>query len=322
MKKVLIDCDPGMDDSMAIIMACKAPELDILAITTVNGNCPVDVTCANARKTLELVGRFDIPVARGMDRPLVRPSPKDPFSHGSDGQAEANLPDPRLPVSPMHAIDQIIETVKQYPGELHIIALAPMTNIAMAMLKAPEIRDQIAGIYAISGAFGFNKYAYANATGIAPQSEWNVYVDPEAAKIVYESGARLVALGLDVATHSDVTFSQDDLSALESSDRKEAKFLRNAIRFVTGRGFDSYCTIIDCMAVGYAIDTTLVETMVGRVGIETKDGLTLGMTVLDSRHHHYWEGLPLVAVGHKADYGRFMRLLMKCVLAQDVPRRG
>ena len=315
MKKVLLDCDPGMDDSMAIILACKSPELDVKAITTVSGNYPVDVTCANARKTLELIGKTDIPIAKGMGKPLVRSSPKDPFTHGKDGQAEANLPDPRVPPSLRHAVDVIVDTVKANPGELYIIATAPMTNIAMAMLKAPEICSSIAGIYAISGAFGLNKYAYANATGDTPQSEWNVYVDPEAAKIVYESGVRLVALGLDVATHFDVNFTEADLKAMERSDRREAKFLRNAIRFVNGRGFDAYCTIIDCMAVGYAIDESLVETMPGKVGIETKDGLTLGMTVLDSRHHHRWENLPTIAIGCRADYGRFLRLLLDRVLA-------
>lgn len=314
-KKVILDCDPGMDDSMAIIMACKSQALDVKAVTAVNGNYSADITSKNALKVLELMGRTDIPVGKGMSEPMVRKSPPDPFTHGTDGQAENNLPDPVTPLCEKHAVDLIIDTIKANPGEIHLICTAPMSNVAMAMKKAPEIKSMIAGIYAISGAFGLNRYAYANATGDTPQSEWNVYVDPEAAEIVYHSGVKLVALGLDVATHFDVNLTDEDIHMLELSHKPEAKFFRQTIRFVNGRGFEAYCALIDCMAVGYAIDSTLVQTISGHVGIETKDGLTLGMTVLDSRHHFTWDTLPLVEIGEHADYGRFLKLLMELVLA-------
>lgn len=315
MKKIILDCDPGMDDSMAIVLACKSKALDLRAVTTVNGNYPVDVTCKNARKVLEMLGRRDIPVARGMDKPMVRPTPRDPFTHGTDGQAEAFLPEPTLPIHGQHAVDLIIDTVRQSPGEIYLVATAPMTNIAMAIAKAPDLVEKTAGIIAISGAFGLTKYAYLNATGDTPQSEWNVFVDPEAADIVYRSGIPLVALGLDVATHFEVNFSAEDLAKLKASPRKEAGFLLNAIEFVNKRGFDAYCTVIDCLAVGYAIDESLVKTISGRVGVETKGELTLGMTVLDSRHHHVWESLPLISLGSQVDYKRFLGLLMDLVLA-------
>lgn len=314
MKKIILDCDPGMDDSMAIIMAAKSPAVDLLAVTAVNGNYPVDVTSTNARKIMELLDITDVPVARGMEKPIVRESPKDPFTHGVDGQAENFLPDPKLPLSEKHAVDLIIDLVKENPGEITLVATGPMSNVAMAITKAPEIKPMIKEIVAISGAFGLNKYAFLNATGDTPQSEWNVYVDPEAAKIVYESGIPLVALGLDVATYFDVNFTDDDIRLLDESDKKEAKFLRQAIRYNGNRGFDAYCTVIDCMAVAYAIDPTLVETMKVRVGVETKDGLTLGMTVVDRRHHFVWEQLPLIEIGCNADYGRFLKLLLGLVL--------
>lgn len=314
MKKIILDCDPGMDDSMAIIMAAKSPAVDLLAVTAVNGNYPVDVTSTNARKIMELLDITDIPVARGMEKPIVRESPKDPFTHGVDGQAENFLPDPKLPLSEKHAVDLIIDLVKENPGEITLVATGPMSNVAMAITKAPEIKPLIKEIVAISGAFGLNKYAFLNATGDTPQSEWNVYVDPEAAKIVYESGIPLVALGLDVATYFDVNFTDDDIRLLDESDKKEAKFLRQAIHYNGNRGFDAYCTVIDCMAVAYAIDPTLVETMKVRVGVETKDGLTLGMTVVDRRHHFVWEHLPLIEIGCNADYGRFLKLLLGLVL--------
>lgn len=264
-KKIILDCDPGMDDSMAIVMACKSEALDVLAVTTLNGNYPAEVTCVNALKVLEMIGRTDIPVGKGMEVPMVRSAPKDPFSHGADGQAENFLPEPKTPRSPKHAVDLIIDLVKANPGEVTILSTGPMSNIAMALRKEPQIVPMIREIIAISGMFGLNKYAFANCTGDTPQSEWNVYVDPEAAKIVYESGIKLTCLGLDVATHFDVNLTEEDIAALDQSSRPEAKFLRQAIRFVNSRGFEAYCTSIDCMAVAYAIDTTLVETFEGHV---------------------------------------------------------
>lgn len=314
MKKIILDCDPGMDDSMAIVMAAKAPELKLMAVTTVNGNYPADITCINARKVLEMLRREDIPVAKGMERPMVRNAPKDPFTHGKDGQAENFLPDPKMPLDSRHAVDLLIDLIKENPGEITVIVTGPMSNIAMAITKAPEIKNMIKEIIAISGAFGLNEYAFLNATGDTPQSEWNVYVDPEASKIVYESGIPMTALGLDVATHFDVDFTEEEIKSLEDSEKKEAGFLRQAIRFNGNRGFDAYCTVIDCMAVAYAIDSSLVQTMKTRVGVETKDGLTLGMTVVDRRHHHVWENLPIIEIGCDVDYERFLKLVLELVL--------
>lgn len=315
MKKIILDCDPGMDDSMAIVMAAKSPDLDLLAVTTVNGNYPAEITCLNARKVLEMLGRTDIPVAKGMAHPMVRPRPSDPFTHGGDGQAENFLPEPKMQPCSQHAVDLIIDLVHKNPGEITILCTAPMSNLAMAITKDYSIVNEIKEVIAISGTFGLNKYSFLNATGDTPQSEWNVYVDPEAAKIVYECGVKLTAIGLDVATHFDVNFSEADINDFKSSSKPEARFLYNAIEFVHKRGFEAYCTIIDCMAVGYAIDPTLVETITGHVGVETQSPLCLGMTVLDGRHHHVWTHLPLVTIGAKADHGRFLALLKELVLA-------
>ncbi|MDO4600907.1 MAG: nucleoside hydrolase [Eubacteriales bacterium] len=314
MKKIILDCDPGMDDSMAIVMAAKSQALKLMAVTTVNGNYPADVTCVNARKVLEMLGREEIPVAKGMERPMVRNAPKDPFTHGKDGQAENFLPDPEIPLDSRHAVDLLIDLIKENPGEITVVATGPMSNIAMAITKAPEIKSMIKEIIAISGAFGLNEYAFLNATGDTPQSEWNVYVDPEASKLIYESGIPMTALGLDVATHFDVDFTEEEIKSLENSEKKEAHFLRQAIRFNGNRGFDAYCTVIDCMAVAYAIDSSLVQTMKTRVGVETKDGLTLGMTVVDRRHHHIWENLPIIEIGCDVDYERFLKLVLELVL--------
>lgn len=314
-KKVILDCDPGMDDSAAIIMALKSPELEVLAVTTVAGNYPIDVTTANACRVLELLERTEVPVARGCGHPLVRPAPRDPFTHGRDGQGENFLPEPTMSLSDLHAVDLILRETAAHPGEVWLLCLAPMTNLALALRKDPSLKNRLAGVIAISGAFGLNEYAFLNGTGDNPQSEWNVYFDPEAARVVYESGVKLVALGLDVATHFEVNFTEKDLLDFEESGRPECAFLRQAIRFNNGRGFQSYCTIIDCMAVGYAVDPSLVETITGKVGVETRGELTLGMTVLDRRHHHTWSHLPDVEIGKTADYGRFLALLKTRFLA-------
>ena len=313
-KNIILDCDPGMDDSMAIVMAVKAENICVKAITTVNGNYPVNITALNARKTLEMLGSTDIPVGKGLSSPLVRETPKDPFTHGKDGQGESFLPDPEMKLSDIHAVDLIINTVKENPGDIYILATGPLSNIAMAIRKEPEIKNMISGIYAISGAFGLNEFSYLNATGDSPQSEWNVFVDPEAADIVYNSGINFVAIGLDVAAHSEVNFTDTNLTQLENSKNREAKFLLQAIKFVNGRGYDSYCAVIDCMAVAYAIDSSLIETIQGRVGVETKGDLTLGNTVLERRNHHALETLPEITIASKADFGRVLSLIMQLVL--------
>ena len=312
-KNIIIDCDPGMDDSLAIILAVKSPTLSIKAITTVAGNYPVDVTSQNALKTLELLNVKGIPVAKGMGKPLVRPLPKDPFSHGADGQAENNLPNPKQKLHEAHAVDLIIDTVKAHAGDIEIVALAPLTNIAMALMKAPEIKPMINQITTIAGAYGLTKYAMVNATGDTPQSEWNVYVDPEAANQLFQSGLTVNAIGLDVATHFDVNFTEKELQILRQSPKPEAAFLLQMINFVTGRGFESYCVLIDSLAVAATIDPTLVSLLPARVGVETEGKLTLGMTVMDTRHHHGWSELPEINVAYQADYRRFLQMVMEAV---------
>lgn len=314
MKKIILDCDPGMDDSMAIVMAAKSEEIELLAVTTLNGNYPADVTARNARKVLEMLSRQDVPVAKGMVEPMVRDVPKDPFTHGTDGQANANLPEPKMSLSEKHAVNLIIDLVKANPKEVTLVCTAPLSNVAMAMKLAPEIKPMIKEIVAISGAFGLNQASFLNATGDTPQSEWNVYVDPDASKIVYESGVPFKAIGLDIATYFNVDFSDDDIKDFKESKKKESWFIANAIDFVRGRGYGAYCTCIDCMAIAYVIDNSIVDFEKALVGVVSDDGIALGMTIRDGRHHHIWKNLPEIDIAVKADYTRFLALLKKLVL--------
>lgn len=315
MQNILIDCDPGMDDSLALILAIKSPGIAVKAITTVSGNYHVDVTSQNALRVLELINATHIPVAKGADKPLIRPLPADPFSHGQDGQGENFLPDPYTPLYDRPAVDLIIETVRANPRAIRIVTLGPLTNIALALMAAPDIKSLIVDIIAIAGAFGINKYGTANATGGTPQSEWNVFVDPEAADLVFKSGIKVTAIGLDVATHFDVNLGDMELAKLVASPNAEAAFVSQMIRFVTRRGFQSYCVLIDAMAVAAVIDPGFVATILSRVGVETRGELTLGMTVLDARHHFQWTHLPEIQVAYEADYRRFLALVMQTITA-------
>lgn len=313
-EKIILDCDPGMDDSAAIIMAVKSQNLDLLAVTTVSGNYPVEITSKNALKIMELLHEDSIPVAAGMASPMIRRRPKDPFTHGEDGLAENNLPEPALSLASLHAVDLIIKLIRENPHEITIVCTGPLSNIGMAISKAPDIIPLIKKIIAISGMFGLNESAFLNATGDTPQSEWNVYVDPEAADLVYKSGIDFYAIGLDIATNSSVDFTAEDIEELRSSDRPEAGFLYQSILFTHGRGFQAYCAVIDCMAVCYAINSDLIETKKYHVGVETKDGLTLGMTIRDGRHHFVWENLPLINVAVSADYRKTLQLIKELIL--------
>ena len=194
MKKVNIDCDPGIDDALALILAIKSGELQIEAITTVSGNLTADRCYANVLKVLALVNADAITVAQGPLKPLIRDFPSDPFSHGTDGLGDTNLPDPASRSQILFAPDLIVETVNKYPNEITVIATGPLTNIALALMQDPTLPEKIQELIIIGGAFGFNKSAALNATGDNPVSEWNIYVDPEAARLVFHAGMPLTAL--------------------------------------------------------------------------------------------------------------------------------
>lgn len=314
--KVILDCDPGMDDSMAIVMAAKSSAIELLGVVSSHGNYPIDVTTSNVIKTLHMLGVHDVPIVRGHGSPLMRPSPSDPFSHGDDGQANNNLPMPKERTVEESSTRFLVEQVNAHPGEITYVVTGPMTNLAAAMLAYPDLPAKLDRVVAISGAFALNPAAYANATGDTPQSEWNVYVDPESAKIVYERSKDLNVIGLDVATYFDVDFSVEQLQSLRDSAKPEAQFLVNAVEFVTGRGYGAYCAIIDCMAVAAVIDPSLIEFFEGRVGVETASELCRGMTVLDSRHHHAWDSLPMISIAKSARYKEFLQRVIDIVVSE------
>jgi purine nucleosidase/pyrimidine-specific ribonucleoside hydrolase len=316
MTPVLIDTDPGIDDAVAIMFALKAG-LDVKGVTAVSGNLQADRTSINALKVLELMGATHIPVARGSQTPLVRPYPKDPFSHGDDGLAGTGLPEPTTPLDPRSAPELIVELAQRHAGELVVLALGPLTNLALAVRKDPDLVRKIEHVYLIGGAYGLNEYAYRRATGDNPVSEWNVYVDPEAAQEVFDSGLTITALGLEVVTHPAMELREHDLERLRRSTRPEARFLLDVTAFVRRRGFASYCGLIDSLTVAAALDPSIITTQRHHVAVETTGTVTLGQTVIDIREHFRWEHLPQLDIADAADHDRMLTMLVDA-LTSDV----
>jgi purine nucleosidase len=313
MRNIIIDTDPGMDDAVAIMFAIGSGQLNIKAITTVSGNLQADRCSSNARTILELMNASHIPVARGMQTPLVRPYPKDPFSHGDDGLANLGLPEPTTPEDRRFAPDLIIDVVNAHVGDISILGIAPLTNLALAVMKDPELPRKVSELIIVGGAYGLDSASSRRATGDNPVSEWNIYVDPEAAKLVFNAGFNLTAIGLDVATLDTIALDPSHRAALISSSTKAAWFLNNVIEFVERRGFLPYCALIDSLAVAAALDPTLITTQALHIGIETRGEITLGQTVADRREHFRWTHLPLVNVASSVESHRFVDLLLESI---------
>lgn len=323
-KPVLIDCDPGIDDSVALLFALASEKLSIQAITTVSGNLLAEQCSINARKILKLSGRSDaiqIPVAKGKATPLVRPYPKDPFSHGDNGLGNLDIADSGIAEDPRFAPDLIIETAEKVFSsgtgqKLTILCLGPLTNLALAVMKDPELPKKVEALYFIGGSFGFHTSGTVRATGTGPTSEWNVVVDPEAANIVFAAGFNLTAIGLDVVTRPDVEFGMQHLTKLKKSAEEgnpAAKFVLGVIQWGKSLDFKSWCTTIDSTAVAVCLDETLIKPEEIRCAVETQGQLTLGQTVVDRREKFAWTHLPRIKAACDIDSLRFLDLLVDTI---------
>ena len=222
-RKIIIDTDPGIDDAMAIFYALASPELDVVGLATVFGNAETSVCTDNALKLLEIAGRTDIPVARGVDEPLVMPY-RGPvaFVHGSDGQGEVFLPPPTTSALQIDAAQFMVQTVHESPGEITLVAVGPLTNIATAMQLDPEFSSQLAGIVLMGG----NAFVGGNAS---PAAEANVLNDPEAADIVFGADCQIVMAGLDVTEQTVMTSS--DVAQFASFTNARAQHLAAIVPF-------------------------------------------------------------------------------------------
>jgi pyrimidine-specific ribonucleoside hydrolase len=302
---IILDCDPGHDDALAITLALARPELELLALTTVAGNAPLEATTRNALRVLTLLGRTDVPVGRGAPAPLVRPLHVAVNVHGESGLDGADLPEPALDVQPVHAIELIRTVIERSPVPVTLVPTGPLTNIALLLRTYPRLIERIDQICLMGGSVG-----EGNTTASA---EFNIWADPEAAEIVFQAGRPVTMIGLDVTHQAIVTADDADRMARLSNRTGEvfAGLLEFFGRFHRTRyGWDG-SPVHDAVAVAHLAVPGLVETEPCRVDVETTGALTRGRTVAD------WHGLTgrpaNVQVGLRIDRPRFVDLLVEAV---------
>ncbi|WP_170338262.1 nucleoside hydrolase [Ruegeria arenilitoris] len=277
-RKIIIDTDPGQDDAVAILLALASPdEIEVLGITAVAGNVPLELTAKNARIVCELAGRTDIPVHAGCDRPLKRPLITAEHVHGKTGLDGPVLPDPQMPLAEGHGVDFIIDTLRaQDPGTVTLCPLGPLTNIATAFQKAPDIVERIQEIVLMGGA-------YFEVGNITPTAEFNIHVDPEAADIVFKSGVPIVVMPLDVTHKALVTKPRND--AFRALGAKVGIAVAEMTDFFERFDKEKYgsegAPLHDPCVTAYLIRPELFSGRHVNVEIETQSDLTLGMTVAD-----------------------------------------
>ena len=276
-RPIIIDTDPGQDDAIAILAALAAPELDVLGITAVAGNVPLELTARNARMLVELAGRPEVPVFAGCDRPLRRELVTAEHVHGKTGIDGADLPDPVTQLQPQHAVDWMAETLLAAgEREITICPVGPMTNVATLLETAPEVASHIREIVCMGGGF----FGGGNTT---PTAEFNVFVDPDAAQIVLHCGAPVTMLPLDVTHKALMTDAWiDQVRALGTRTGAAAAGM---LDFYERFDVDKYGTtggpLHDPNTIAYLLRPDLYRGRHCNVEVETSSPLTAGMTVVD-----------------------------------------
>ncbi|WP_321832667.1 nucleoside hydrolase [Thalassovita sp.] len=277
-RKIIIDTDPGQDDAVAILLALGSPEeIEVLGITAVAGNVPLSLTESNARRVCELAGRPDVKVFAGCDRPMGRPLVTAEHVHGETGLNGPVLPDPTMPLQEQHGVDFIIDTLRaEASGTVTLCPLGPLTNIATAFEKAPDVVEKVQEIVLMGGA-------YFEVGNITPAAEFNIYVDPQAADIVFKSGVPIVVMPLDVTHKALVTPARNDafrnignrvgIAVAEMTDFFE--------RFDKEKYGSDGAPLHDPCVTAYLIRPELFKGRHINVEIETQSELTMGMTVAD-----------------------------------------
>lgn len=272
-KRIILDCDPGHDDAMAMMLAAsKLSKLNLEAITTVAGNVDVEKNTNNALRLCDLLGLNNVPVAKGAAHPLVRKMKAAAHVHGKSGLDGTSLPEePIKQIINQHAVDLIIEKVTDSDRDITIVPTGPLTNIALAIRKAPQIIPKIKEIVLMGGG------TYGNRT---PAAEFNIYVDAEAAKIVFESGVPIEMFGLDV-THQALATS-DRMKEISDINNPVAKAVMQMMNFYSriyqGKLGFTGAAVHDPCPVAYLIDPTMFGMERVRVDVETKGEFTYGMT--------------------------------------------
>jgi purine nucleosidase len=305
MRRLVVDTDTATDDPVALVMALRHPGVRVEAITVVAGNVPVDQGVQNALYTLELLGGRT-PVFRGAQAPLLASLETSQFIHGEDGMGDIGLPLCGREPHPGHAVDALLEAVGRYPGEVELVTLGPLTNVAMALHRDPSLAGKVKECVMMCGA--------ADHLGnITPVAEYNVWVDPEAAKVVFSSGMPLKMVGLDVS-RKHASFTPDEAAELRGVGTPLAEFCVDIQRVVLEE-WDGGFELADAIAMAVALDSEVATRTERRfVGVETGGEWCRGQTVV---HHRGIAGVgeyePNVEVVEEASRERFLEMLYEAV---------
>ncbi|TMC22349.1 MAG: nucleoside hydrolase [Chloroflexi bacterium] len=305
--KIILDCDPGHDDAMAILLAAHHPAIELLAITTVAGNQSVDKTTHNALKVCSLANIGNVPIAKGMDRPLVRPARHAANIHGVSGLDGPHMPEPYLETVPMSGVELIIHLLTDSNGDITLVATGPLTNIATAMREAPSIIPKIKAIALMGGAIGLGN--------VTPAAEFNIWVDPEAAEIVFGCGRPITMVPLEV-THQALA-TEIILHRLRTAPGNVAHVAAELMTFFA----ESYQQVFgfpdppvhDPCAVAAVVDPTIIQAHMMHVTIETAGKWTAGSTVCDV----YGQSgqAANVRVGYALEVERFWTMMVSTLLS-------
>ena len=270
---IWIDCDPGVDDAAALLLAHWQEETEIVGISTVSGNAYVDQTTENALKLCDLMGA-SYPVYRGAEKPLLRPYHDGAEFHGKNGLGGAELPEPSRAAERLPAWDGLYEAAKRYEGSLELVTLGPLTNIAIALGKHPDLKEKLHRIVMMGGS--------ATRGNRTPSAEYNIYADPEAAQAVFRSGIQIVMCGLEVTEQAQLT--PEEIDAVGEKDTPVTRFFHTAVQDILKkdmeRGRPGWC-VHDACPIAYLAHPELFSAKEAGVFVETQAELTLGKTVTD-----------------------------------------
>jgi inosine-uridine nucleoside N-ribohydrolase len=305
--KIILDCDPGHDDAIAILLAAHHPDIELMAITTVAGNQSVEKTTLNALKVCTLANIRNVPIARGCDRPLICAPTFAANIHGASGLDGPDMPEPDIELAPVNAVDLLIDLLLNSDGEITLVPTGPLTNIATAIRTEPAIVPKIKGVSLMGGAI-----ALGNTT---PASEFNIHFDPHAAAIVFNSGLPLVMSPLEV-THKALA-TMEIITRLRAANRPVATFAADLFAYFgdTYRkvyGFPA-APVHDPCAVSAVIDPSVIKKRKMRVEIETVGEWTLGRTVCDAYGKLGKD--PNALVGYDLEVERFWNMVIKTLIS-------
>jgi purine nucleosidase len=312
-RKVIIDCDPGIDDALALILAIESPDFEILGITTVFGNCTIEQATNNALRIVEISGQ-DIPVYRGAEKPLNVPlDPPPSFVHGEDGLGNTQQPKPSLRSADKPAWQFIIDMVRSNPGEVTILAVGRLTNLAEAIKMQPDIVKDVKEVVLMGGAL----YVPGN---VGPVTEANIGGDPHAADLVFTAPWKVTMIPLDVTTK--VKFDDDFLAEIKKGNSKYGAFIFDISQFYMNfhknvSRVEGGFYVHDPSAIMYLMQPSIFEMKKGPVRV-VSEGIAIGQTIMAAYDHHLklepWSGKPFVSVATDVDVGKFLKTYLSIMM--------